>query len=98
MAFGEGLEGVEVGRENLSFSLLKHKPKVGVNAILRMILITFPSIHQDILFLTEFAEDSGKRPIASSRKAAPQFARCFTKIAREHKQAQALKRWQKQSK
>ena len=50
MALGKGLEGVEVWRENLSFSVLKHKPKVGVNAILCMILTTLPDIHQYTFF------------------------------------------------
>ena len=40
------LEGVEVGRENISFSVFKHKQKVGVDAIVCMILATLPSIHQ----------------------------------------------------
>ena len=33
MALGKGLESLEVGRENLSVSVLKHKQQVGVNAI-----------------------------------------------------------------
>ena len=37
MALGKGLEGVEVGGKNKSFSVLKHKPKVGVDAVFCMI-------------------------------------------------------------
>ena len=36
MALGKGLKGVEVKETNQSFSLLKTKPKVGVNAIFCM--------------------------------------------------------------
>ena len=50
MALGKGLEGVEVGRENLSFSVIKHKPKVGVDAIFCINLTTLPRIHQYTLF------------------------------------------------
>ena len=50
MALGKGLEGVEVGETNQSFSVLKHKPKVGVNAIFCMILTTLLSIYQYTLF------------------------------------------------
>ena len=38
MALGKGLEGLEVGVKHQSFSVLKHKPKVGVDAICCMIL------------------------------------------------------------
>ena len=46
----KGLEGVEVGVKNLSFSVLKHKPKVRVDAIFCMILTTLLSIYQYTLF------------------------------------------------
>ena len=50
MALGKGLDGVEVGGGNQSFSVLKHKPKVGVDAIFCMILTTLLNIYQYTLF------------------------------------------------
>ena len=50
LALVKGLEGVEVWGKNQSFSVLKHKPKVGVDAIFCMILTTLLSNYQYTLF------------------------------------------------
>ena len=50
MAVCKGLGKVEVRGGNLRFSVLKHKPKVGVYEIVHMILTTLLRIHQYTLF------------------------------------------------
>ena len=50
VALGKGLEGLEVGGENQSFSVLKLKTKVGVHAIFCMILTTLLSIYYRVFF------------------------------------------------
>ena len=68
-AFGKGLEGIKVMGKILSFSVLKHKLKVGVDVIFCIILTTLLSKHifVHIFLLTHFVTQKKFKKISVGR-------------------------------